>query len=121
MNTNTNKRKSLLATMVGLMAAVGLSTAAAQEAESARAQGILDEIIVTSTRRAESLNDAALSVAAIGAFSNGSAQDILAAHNFHGLHNGGANYWLAQCGGQALEPAISMLSDLGIQADKLAG
>ena len=65
-NMNTNKRKSLLATMVGLMAAGGLSTAAAQETESARAQGVLDEIIVTSTRRAESLNDAALSVAAIG-------------------------------------------------------
>ena len=63
---NKNTRKTLLASMVGLFAAGGLSTAAAQETESARAQGVLDEIIVTSTRRAESLNDAALSVAAIG-------------------------------------------------------
>ena len=63
---NKNTRKTLLASMVGLFAAGGLTTAAAQETESARAQGVLDEIIVTSTRRAESLNDAALSVAAIG-------------------------------------------------------
>ena len=58
---------------------------------------------------------------ALDAFSNGSAQDILAAHNLHGLHNGGANYWLAHGGGQALEPAVGMQGDLGIQADQLAG
>ncbi|MGX4677323.1 TonB-dependent receptor domain-containing protein [SAR92 clade bacterium H246] len=65
---NTNARKTVLASMVGLFAAGGMATATAQDSvgESARAQGVLDEIIVTSTRRAESLNDAALSVAAIG-------------------------------------------------------
>ncbi|MGX4675859.1 TonB-dependent receptor [SAR92 clade bacterium H246] len=63
----TTTKKKLLASMVGLFAAGGVATATAQDAvgESARAQGVLDEIIVTSTRRAESLNDAALSVAAI--------------------------------------------------------
>ncbi|MGX4675910.1 TonB-dependent receptor [SAR92 clade bacterium H246] len=66
-NMNTNARKTVLASMVGLFAAGGMATATAQDSvgESARAQGVLDEIIVTSTRRAESLNDAALSVAAI--------------------------------------------------------
>ena len=43
---NKNTRKTLLASMVGLFAAGGLSTAAAQETESARAQGVLDEIIL---------------------------------------------------------------------------
>ena len=57
MNTSTNKRKSLLATMVGLMAAGGLSTAVVQENESARAQGILDEIVVTARMRAENILD----------------------------------------------------------------
>ena len=66
MNTNTNKRKSLLATMVGLMAAGGLSTAAAQVEESARAQNVLDEIVITATRRETSLQDTAGSIAAIG-------------------------------------------------------
>ena len=65
---NTNKRKTVLATMVGLFAAGGMATATAQDqmGESARAQTMLDEIIVTSTRREQSLNDTALSVAAIG-------------------------------------------------------
>ncbi len=62
---NKNTRKTLLASMVGLFAAGGLSTAAAQETESARAQGVLDEIIVTATKRATSLNDTAVSVAAL--------------------------------------------------------
>lgn len=65
---NTNKRKSLLATMVGLMAAGGLSTAAAQDlvGESARAQTVLDEIIITATKRETNLQETAGSIAAIG-------------------------------------------------------
>ena len=65
---NTNKRKTVLATMVGLFAAGGMSATVAQEqvGESARAQGVLDEIIVTSTRRAESANDVSQSITAIG-------------------------------------------------------
>jgi len=64
---NTNKRKTLLATMVGLFATGGVSTIVAQEqvGDAAKAQGILDEIIVTSTRRETSLNDTAVSIAAI--------------------------------------------------------
>ena len=64
---NTNKRKTVLATMVGLFAAGGMSATVAQGqvGESARAQGVLEEIVVTSTRRETSLNDTAVSVAAI--------------------------------------------------------
>ena len=65
MNTNTNKRKSLLATMVGLMAAGGMTTASAQETESARAQGVLDEIIITATKRETNLNETAVSITAL--------------------------------------------------------
>ncbi|MDA9296188.1 TonB-dependent receptor [Porticoccaceae bacterium] len=63
---NIKHRISLLATLVGLFAAGGAATATAQDEmqESARAQGVLDEIIVTSTRREQNLNDTALSVAA---------------------------------------------------------
>jgi iron complex outermembrane receptor protein len=66
-NMNTTK-KSLLAAMVGLFAAGGMGTVQAQEqvGESARAQGVLDEIIITASRRDKSLNDTAISVAAIG-------------------------------------------------------
>ena len=63
---NKNTRKTLLASMVGLFAAGGLSTAAAQETESARAQGVLDEIIITATKRETTLQDTASSIAAIG-------------------------------------------------------
>ena len=64
---NTNTRKTLLASMVGLFAAGGMATATAQDqvGESASAQKVLEEIIVTSTRRETSLNDTALSVAAV--------------------------------------------------------
>ena len=67
---NKNTRKTLLASMVGLFAAGGLSTAAAQEAESARAQGVLDEIIVTATKRQTTLQETAMSISAV------SGQDI---------------------------------------------
>ena len=45
---NTNKRKTVLATMVGLFAAGGMSATMAQGqvGESARAQGVLDEIVL---------------------------------------------------------------------------
>ncbi|MCT2531891.1 TonB-dependent receptor [SAR92 clade bacterium H231] len=63
---NTYTRKTLLASMVGLFAAGGASGSLAQGGEAATEQGRIDEIIVTANRRAESLNDAALSIAAIG-------------------------------------------------------
>ena len=64
---NTNKRKTLLATFVALFASGATVQANAQNefGESARAQNVLDEIIVTATKREESVQDAALSITAI--------------------------------------------------------
>ena len=66
-NMNTNKRKTVLATMVGLFAAGGMSATMAQGqvGESARVQGVLDEIVVTASKRATSLQDTAMSITAI--------------------------------------------------------
>ena len=63
---NTNKRKNLLATFVALFAAGATTQGAMAQTESETAQSKIDEIIVTATRRAESLNDTAISIAAIG-------------------------------------------------------
>ena len=63
---NSTKRKTLLAGLVGLFAAGGTAQVAAQGGEAATSQSAIDEIIVTATKRAESLNDTALSIAAIG-------------------------------------------------------
>jgi len=63
---NTYTRKTLLASMVGLFAAGGASGSLAQGGEAATEQSRIDEIIVTANRREQSLNDAALSIAAIG-------------------------------------------------------
>jgi len=62
--TNSSKRKTLLATLVGLFAASGGQAVA--QGEAATEQSKIDEIIVTATRRETSLNDTAISVAAIG-------------------------------------------------------
>jgi outer membrane receptor protein involved in Fe transport len=64
---NINKRKNLLATFIAVFAA-GATTqgAMAQDGEAATAQSGIDEIVVTATRRATSLNDTAISIAAIG-------------------------------------------------------
>ena len=64
---NINKRKNLLATFIAVFAA-GATTqgAVAQDGEAATAQSGIDEIIVTATRRATSLQDTAISIAAIG-------------------------------------------------------
>jgi iron complex outermembrane receptor protein len=66
-NMNTNKRKTVLATMVGLFAAGGMSATMAQGqvGESARAQNVLDEIIVTAQKREQNLQDVALAVTAV--------------------------------------------------------
>ena len=66
-NMNTNKRKTVLATMVGLFAAGGMSAAMAQESmgESARPQNVLDEIIITAQKREQNLQDVGLAVTAL--------------------------------------------------------
>lgn len=64
-NMNTTK-KSLLAAMVGLFAAGGMGAVQAQVGESAQAQGVLDEIVVTATKRETSLQDTPLSISALG-------------------------------------------------------
>ena len=63
---NSTKRKTLLASLIGVFAAGGMTQAVAQGGEAATGQSAIDEIIVTSTRRATSLNDTAVSIAAIG-------------------------------------------------------
>jgi len=64
---NTNKRKTVLATMVGLFAAGGMSATMAQGqvGESARAQGVLDEIVVTAQKREQNLQDVGLAISAL--------------------------------------------------------
>ncbi|MDC1512721.1 TonB-dependent receptor [Porticoccaceae bacterium] len=66
---NIKHRKSLLATLVGLFAAGGAATATAQDEmqESARAQSVLEEIVVTATKKgiAENVQDIPIAVTAI--------------------------------------------------------
>ena len=66
MNTaNSSKRKTVLAGLVGLFAAGGMTQAVAQGGEAATGQSAIDEIIVTATKRETSLQDTALSISAI--------------------------------------------------------
>ena len=65
--TTLTKRKNVLAAMVGLFAAAGgASSAMAQGDEAATAQGRIDEIIVTATKRETSLQDTAMSISVLG-------------------------------------------------------
>ncbi|MCT2533927.1 TonB-dependent receptor [SAR92 clade bacterium H231] len=64
--TNSKKRQTVLAGLVGLFAATGgVSSAMAQGDEAATAQGRIDEIIVTASKREQSLQDVPMSVAAL--------------------------------------------------------
>ena len=65
--TNSSKRKTVLAGLVGLFAAGGMTQAVAQGGEAATGQSAIDEIIVTANKREQSLQDAAMSITAIGA------------------------------------------------------
>ncbi|MDB4309140.1 TonB-dependent receptor [Porticoccaceae bacterium] len=61
---NITKRKTLLATMVGFFAAGGAVGVQAQD-DGASAQTKIDEIIVTATKRATSLQDTAMAITAL--------------------------------------------------------
>ena len=64
--TTLTKRKNVLAAMVGLFAAAGgASSAMAQGDDAATAQSRIDEIIVTATKRSQSLQDTAMSISAL--------------------------------------------------------
>jgi iron complex outermembrane receptor protein len=69
MNTysNTKRRKSLLAGLIGVFAATGGMTAVAQDAEGVTNQRQLDEVVVTATKREQSLQGTAISITAVGA------------------------------------------------------
>jgi len=76
---NTSKRKNVLATMVGLFAtAGGVGSALAQGDEAATAQGRIDEIIVTASRREENIRSVPSSISVI----SGSHLEGNAATNF---------------------------------------
>ena len=66
---NTNKRKNLLATFVTMFAAGATLQANAQNeyGESARAQNVLDEIIVTSEKREQNVQDVPVAISAFSA------------------------------------------------------
>ena len=96
---NTSKRKNVLATMVGLFAtAGGVGSALWQGDEAATAQGRIDEIIVTATKRESSMQDLPMSINAFDSdrLEASSVEDIkdlqfLAA----GLHVGGNRNYTA--------------------------
>ena len=63
--TNSSKRKTVLAGLVGLFAAGGMTQAVAQGGEAATGQSAIDEIIVTANKREQSLQDTAMSISAL--------------------------------------------------------
>ena len=65
--TNSSKRKTVLAGLVGLFAAGGMTQAVAQGGEAATSQSAIDEIIVTANKREQSLQEVPISIVALGA------------------------------------------------------
>jgi hypothetical protein len=67
--TNSTKRKTLLASLIGVFAAGGMTQATAQAGEAATEQSRIDEIVVTASKRGEgsSVQDYSGSITAIGA------------------------------------------------------
>ena len=66
MNTaNSSKRKTVLAGLVGLFAAGGMTQAVAQGGEAATGQSAIDEIIVTANKREQKLSDVPMSISAL--------------------------------------------------------
>ena len=64
-NMNITTKKGLLAGLVGLFAAGGMTQAVAQGGEAATGQSAIDEIIVTANKREQSLQEVPMSVAAL--------------------------------------------------------
>ena len=60
-NMNITTKKGLLAGLVGVFAAGGMTQAVAQGGEAATGQSAIDEIIVTANKREQSLQDTAMS------------------------------------------------------------
>ena len=63
--TNSSKRKTVLAGLVGLFAAGGMTQAVAQGGEAATGQSAIDEIIVTANKREQKLSDVPMSISAL--------------------------------------------------------
>ena len=62
---NTNTKKTLLATLVGVFASGAAVTAVGQDDEGAKSQARLDEIIVTAQKREQRLQDVPISISAV--------------------------------------------------------
>ena len=65
-NMNITTKKGLLAGLVGVFAAGGAMQASGQDGQTATSQSVIDEILVTATKRATSLQDTPMSISALG-------------------------------------------------------
>ena len=63
--TNSSKRKTVLAGLVGLFAAGGMTQAVAQGGEAATGQSAIDEIIVTAQKREQNIIDVPISIVSL--------------------------------------------------------
>ena len=78
--TNSTKRKTLLAGLVGVFAAGGMTQAVAQGGEAATGQSAIDEIIVTANKREQSLQDTAMSISVL-------SQETIGKKNLVGMND----------------------------------
>ena len=108
MNTaNSSKRKTVLAGLVGLFAAGGMTQAVAQGGEAATGQSAIDEIIVTANKREQSLQDTAMSIGVL-------SQKDIGRNSYIGMGD-----YLATIPGVSqsdLGPGVNRLSMRGISA-----
>ena len=105
--TNSSKRKTVLAGLVGLFAAGGMTQAVAQGGEAATGQSAIDEIIVTANKREQSLQDTAMSIGVL-------SQKDIGRNSYIGMGD-----YLATIPGVSqsdLGPGVNRLSMRGISA-----